>query len=178
MSIKFVHYLIFILFLLNLFLLHTNIERQNTINALNAQLHFHEEYIQTNEAEFSLSAESIELPKSGLYLVIVFTDRGCISCLSYEIFNAEEFINTFGSSSLVYLVSHNRNTEYLSRHGAGFSYTSIESQGQHIETDYAYNDTVAFIVDASGNIHDVYFAETLSINFEVPDSDLCCIGYS
>lgn len=157
---KYLYFIIPILFLLNLFLLHTNVERQDTINALNAQLIFHEDKMQTHVAKFSPVPGAIELPASGLYLVIVFTDQGCVSCLSYEIPNAEKFINSFGSNSLVYLVSHNWNTEYLNRHGAGFSYTAIESHGQLIETDYAFINTAAFIVDASGIIHDVYLAET------------------
>ncbi len=149
--------ILFLLSLLNLFLLYTNVERQNAINALNSQLIYYEDYVHRNEAEFSIINEALQFPDKNLFLITLFTDRGCASCLNYEIPNAETFSSAFNDRHRVFLVSDD--DIFLKHRGVGFAYSVFDTYDHILNTEFTFSGTAAFLVDGNGVIHDVYIAE-------------------
>jgi len=108
--------------LLNIFLLYTNIQRQNRVNILSGQLaacgqqSIH--HTQTN-TDIQIPV-SLITNKKPLSLVTFFTERGCSPCVIEEIKLLNEMFSRYQQLIDIYLVSGS--SGYLTQLGAAFKY--------------------------------------------------------
>src|SRR5690625_1941591 len=95
----------------NIFLLYANAEHQNRITYLSIQQDNFKEKLEYKERSNMLNNTKIihpevELPSSGISLLVFFTDRGCPSCLTYEIPNLYKFYKGHSQFTQIYLLSN------------------------------------------------------------------------
>lgn len=100
---------IFVLLACNIFLLYTNIDRQNEINALVAAQNVEPETTITAGEILAQNTKVIHpeviLPNTGVSLVVFFTIRSCSSCLEYEVPNLNTFYEQFSENTEAYLIT-------------------------------------------------------------------------
>jgi len=150
--------LIATIIVLNIFLLYTNIQRQNRVNILEGQLTKCEQQIisttQTNE--------DIQLPVSlinnenTLSLITIFTERGCSPCIIEEIKLLNDMYSEYEQFINIYLIRGSRG--YLTRMGAMFRYENLTTMPNLLNIHI--DNPVSFLVDRNNTVQLIHKAET------------------
>jgi len=144
--------------LLNIFLLYTNIQRQNRVNILSGQLTSCE---QRNIYQTQANPE-IQLPLSLIKnentfsLITLFSIQGCSPCVIEEIRLLNEIYFRYARLMDIYLLSDSGG--YLANRGAMFHYEKLTSipELQNIHFD----NPVSFLVDRNNTVQLIHKAET------------------
>lgn len=137
---------------INIFAMYTNVERQNEINSLKSEINqniFRLNLLKDGEVKHS----GVVRNESRLSKLFVFIPQSsCGSCLDYEIPNLNEFYESYGERTEVYLVGNQ--TSVLENYGAEFDYKIIDPS----ENIFNYNLTFLnpIIVLVNGNNEMIY----------------------
>ncbi|MEX0780993.1 MAG: hypothetical protein WD037_14735 [Balneolales bacterium] len=156
-------YIIAILILsgFNISLLYINFDQQKNIDYLHSQIHFEQGLeFQGYSSVFYNSKivhPEIELRDSGMSLLVFFTDRGCPSCLEYEIPNFAQFFNEHGQYTQAFLLSNN--DSFTSRYEVNFPLNVISPTEGLLDTELDFDNPVAILTDSNGIIQHIYVAE-------------------
>lgn len=154
-------FIIFVLAACNVFLLYTNAQWQNQINDLATQNYEQETAALTAGDIISQNAKvihpQVNLPDSGLALLVFFSIQSCSSCLEYEVPNFNTFYNRFPEHAQAYLVTGGK--PFLERYGAEFESTIISPSDSVFNVDLQIGNPVGVVVDAGGTIQSVYLSD-------------------
>lgn len=150
--------IIITIILLNLFLLYTNIQRQNRINILTNQLTACEQ----QSVRSSKYYDQVHIPgnlvnnKNTLSLITLFSEQGYSPCVIEEIRLLNEIYFRYARLMDIYLLSDSGG--YLANRGAMFHYEKLTSipELQNIHVD----NPVSFLVDRNNTIQLIHKAET------------------
>lgn len=153
---------IFVLLTCNVFLLYTNIDRQNEINALATVQNVEPETTMLSAGEIldqntKIVHPEVALPKTGVSLVVFFTIRSCSSCLEYEVPNLNSFYNQFPENTEAYLITGGK--PFLEKYGATFDAKIISPADSVFNASIPVDNSVAAVVDSSGTVQSIYLSE-------------------
>lgn len=148
-----------ILFILNVMLMYSNIQRQNRINILTGQIIYHER----EQAGRQYPGEAVYVKEGqkindGLSLILIFSDIDCVACLGYEIPNLNRFYTRFPDRATVFYVG--KDSLLLKRAGAEFPYTIVDDASTILPDYFKIDNSLGLIVDSNNMIHGVYRPET------------------
>lgn len=143
--------------LLNIFLLYTNIQRQNRVNILTGQLAVCEQ----QSIRHTQTSTVIQIPVSlinhenSLSLITFFTERGCSPCVIEEIIHLNEIYPRYEQLIDIYLIGGS--SGYLTQLGAAFAYRNVEDIPDfgNIHID----NPVSFLIDRNNTIQLIHKAE-------------------
>mgnify|MGYP003565251188 CR=1 FL=1 len=147
------------LVLLNIFLMITNVERQNEVESL---LDFIEQN-HKNLDEFIIEGGRVTHPEidydndSDFTLLIFIPEKSCPDCLIYEIPNLNSFHKEYTEHVDVFVIGNNK--EFLNQYEAEFSALLLETNSVITEPQMDHLNPYAYLVDSKGNIQSMYYAE-------------------
>ncbi len=150
---------------LNIFLLYTNLQRQNIINELKAvQLRAQNENVESENIKQFISKDvrltqpEVALPDVGPELYVFFTIRSCGNCLRYEIPNLNEFYKKYPEKTNVYLLT--KGGRFLKEdYGAIFPVTIIDPAKPIFNVTVNFSNPIAVLVDPSGTVYTIYYSQ-------------------
>ncbi len=149
---------ILLIVMLNLFLLYTNIQRQNRVNILTNQLNVCEQ----QSIRSSQFYDEVQLPgnlinnKHTLSLITFFSEQGCSPCVVEEIRFLNDLYVKYQSFIDIYLTDGSDN--YLNRLGAAFEYRTVEHVLDLV--DLNVDNPVSLLIDRNNTVQMVHKAET------------------
>lgn len=158
MKLKLVYIFLVCLAGLNLFLLYTNVQRQNEINNLrssNSKTTAASTPILSKEA--TLIHPDIALKPDGLSFSIIVPQNSCSSCLEFEVPNINDLYREYPDQVQLYILGQDE--QFLSPYG--FTHTSqvIDPMKPVFDHEFDFVNPVAVITDSEGIIHKFYAAE-------------------
>ncbi len=143
---------------LNIFILYTNIQRQNRVNILTGQLTACEQ----QSIRQTQTSTVIQIPvnlinhENSLSLITFFTERGCSPCVIEEIELLNEMYSRYEQLIDIYLV--NGSSGYLTQLGAAFKYRYIEEIPGFL--NIPIGNPVSLLVDRNNTIQLIHKTET------------------
>ncbi len=152
------HIIILLIILLNIFLLYTNIQRQNRVNILTNQLTACEQQSVRSSKFF----DEVQLPgnlvnnKNTLSLITFFSEQGCSPCVVEEIRFLNDLYIKYQPFIDIYLTDGSDN--YLNRFGAAFEYRTVE-QVQDL-ADLNVDNPVSLLIDRNNTVQMMHKSET------------------
>jgi hypothetical protein len=146
---------------LNIFLLYTNVQRQNEINTLRSVQSIKPT---TTSSAPSLSKDAtlihpdIALQTEGLTVSVIVPQNSCSSCLDFEVPNINKLYNQHSEEVQVYILGQNE--RFLAPYGFKHTARVIDPmQPVFKNQEFDFMNPVAVVSDAEGTIHNFYAAE-------------------
>ena len=144
--------------LLNIFLLYTNIQRQNRITILTGRLIACEQknvHLTNKDANLTLPKDFIN-NKNPISLITIFTDRGCSPCVADEISFLNNLNRKYHPFINVYQIGGFEH--YLNRYGAVFEYRNNEHLSEL--SSLIVDNPISLIIDRNNTLLLIHKAET------------------
>jgi len=157
-----------LLLFLNLWLLYTNMERQEQIEFLNAEVQ--KLNLENEQSTKSWSFEAVgENParlihpgvpqaEQSVSLSVFFTDKGCSYCVEYEVQIINKLYEKYKNKLRIYLLSHN--DTFLKRlYDAEFPYKNIDPEKKLLDNDFDFSNPIALVTDENRLVQLIHIAE-------------------
>lgn len=158
MKLKSINIFIACLLGLNVFLLYTNIQRQNEINNLRSvQSKVTTASAVTLSKDASLIHPDIILNRTGLTFSIIVPQNSCSSCLEFEVPNINELYQEYPEQVQVYVLGQNE--RFLFPYGFTNQVPVIDPMKPVFDHEFDFMNPVAVVTDSDGIIHNFYAAE-------------------
>lgn len=156
---KYLYITMFLLLLtMNVFLLYTNIERQNEINVLNAQKKSFDQRSLVGLGEIdSLKHSEVQFKGAGFFLSIFIPPASCSSCLEFEVPNINNLYDEHSEKVEVYILG--QNDKFLNTYGFTHNVMVINPMEPVFDEEFNFMNPVAVLTDSLGVVHDFYVAE-------------------
>lgn len=143
---------------LNVFLLYTNIQRQNEINNLRS---VHSKATTASAPTLSKDASLIHpdiiLNPTGLTFSIIVPQNSCSSCLEFEVPNLKELHKKHSKQVQVYVLGQNE--RFLFPYGFTSQVPVVDPMKPVFDHEFDFMNPVAVVTDSAGTIYDFYVAE-------------------
>jgi len=158
MTPKMSYFIIAALLILNVFMVHQNVQRENRVGMLSHQL----TDLQRNTGNPTMHTASVHFPgeiisaDNTLSLVTFFTDRGCTPCVVDEISLINDMLAQYKPYMKMFLVDGHE--QYLLNLGAQFRYEVIDTIPEL--DDLHISNPVSLLIDRNGTIQHIHRAET------------------
>ena len=145
-----------ILIVLNIFLLYSNVDRQNQIDLLKSGFSNQDRTGEILNAT-TISHSGVELTPRKISLLVFFPDISCSSCMEYEVRNLNSMYKKFYSHIQVYVIG--RDSTLLDRYGSEFPVSLIHSSESVFDADIQFVNPFVVLTDPEGNLHTFYLSE-------------------
>ncbi|MEO1023647.1 MAG: hypothetical protein AAFW89_13970 [Bacteroidota bacterium] len=152
--------IIFVLVVLNGWLLYNNHQKNRLIDELSSTNRPVSWELETvDRTKVYLSNKEVEIPDRPISLLVFFSDQGCQSCMEDEV----RFLNAFreenNNAFKVYLQTQRAPTYLTRMFGADFEYTVIDPQQNIFNVDFELVNPISVLVDSTGLVHRMHKAE-------------------
>jgi len=145
-----------ILVAFNLVLLYLNTNLQNRIKNVELQANSWG-FEKTGDSVARLIHPQVQLPETGLSLIVLITDEGCITCMENEVRNLNDFHEKFRDRLKVY--SFSRDTSYFEQFPVYFTLELIDPDRPVLDNEFDFNNPVALVTDNNGMVQTIQVAE-------------------
>lgn len=150
--------LIIILIGLNIFLVYSNITKQNEIRSMIVKESQTEISSTYKKALFLLETEDTLSLSTNIALLIFITDRSCIACIKTEINFINKIWDNFSDQmSIIYVGSEQ--SDVLKQFDINFDYKIIKSYKNFFNREINIENPTSFLVLNKKTVFDVHIAE-------------------